>query len=180
MIRRLRKLLENHYALVVSSLISSIIISLALLAGLSADRDTRPRAWAMDSSRTVKTASETPAEETPAEETPAVERLDKPDALPEAIAAEPAASVMIETPTPELPSEMTAAPEVETGPPEPPAQNPNEETETAGDPADAESRIKETVPEEPAPAEPTRRAVRTLGPRSAVPIRPGRILRPRR
>ena len=175
MTRRLRKLLENHYALVVSSLISSIIISLALLAGLSADRDTRPRAWAMDSSRTVKTASETPAEETPA-----VERLDKPDALPEAIAAEPAASVMIETPTPELPSEMTAAPEVETGPPEPPAQNPNEETETAGEPADAESRIKETVPEEPAPAEPTRRAVRTLGPRSAVPIRPGRILRPRR
>ena len=170
MIRRLRKLLENHYALVVSSLISSIIISLALLAGLSADRDTRPRAWAMDSSRTVKTASETPA----------VERLDEPDALSEAIAAEPAASVMIETPTPELPSEMTAAPEVETGPPEPPAQNPNEETETAGEPADAESRIKETVPEEPAPAEPTRRAVRTLGPRSAVPIRPGRILRPRR
>ena len=174
MIRRLRKLLENHYALVVSSLISSIIISLALLAGLSADRDTRPRAWAMDSS-TVKTAPETPAEETQA-----VELLDEPEALPEAVAAEPAASVMIETPVPELPLEMTAAPEVETGLPESPAQNPNEETETAGEPADAESRIKEVVPEKPAPAEPTRRAVRTLGPRSAVPIRPGRILRPRR
>ena len=171
MIRRLRKLLENHYALVVSSLISSIIISLALLAGLSAGRDTRPRAWAMDSSRTVKTALETPAEETQA-----VELLDEPEALPEAVAGEPAASVMIETPVPELPLEMTAAPEVETGLPESPAQTPNEETE----PADAESRIKEAVPEEPAPAEPTRRAVRTLGPRSAVPIRPGRILRPRR
>ena len=171
MIRRLRKLLENHYALVVSSLISSIIISLALLAGLSAGRDTRPRAWAMNSSRTVKTASETPAEEPQA-----VELLDEPEALPEAVAAEPAASVMIETPAPELPLEMTAAPEVETGLPESPAQNPNEETETA----DAEARIKEADPEEPAPAEPTRRAVRTLGPRSAVPIRPGRILRPRR
>ena len=171
MIRRLRKLLENHYALVVSSLISSIIISLALLAGLSAGRDTRPRAWAMNSSRTVKTASETPAEEPQA-----VELLDEPEALPEAVAAEPAASVMIETPAPELPLEMTAAPEVETGLPESPAQNPNEETE----PADAESRIKDADPEEPAPAEPTRRAVRTLGPRSAVPIRPGRILRPRR
>ncbi|MFP6633502.1 MAG: hypothetical protein VCD16_12775 [Planctomycetota bacterium] len=176
MIRRLRKLLENHYALVVSSLISSIIIiSLALLAGLSAGRDTRPRAWAMDSSRTVKTASETPAEETQA-----VELLDEPEALPEAVAAEPAASVMIEAPAPELPLEMTAAPEVETGLPESPAQNLNEEAETAVKPADAESRIKEAVPEEPAPAEPTRRAVRTLGPRSAVPIRPGRILRPRR
>ena len=174
MIRRLRKLLENHYALVVSSLISSIIISLALLAGLSADRDTRPRAWAMDSS-TVKTAPEAPAEETQA-----VELLDEPEALPEAVAAEPAASVMIEAPAPELPLEMTAAPDVETDLPEPPAQNPNEETETAVKPADAESRIKEAVPEEPAPAEPTRRAVRTLGPRSAVPIRPGRILRPRR
>ena len=175
MIRRLRKLLENHYALVVSSLISSIIISLALLAGLSAGRDTRPRAWAMNSSRTVKTASETPAEEPQA-----VELLDEPEALPEAVAAEPAASVMIEAPAPELPLEMTAAPEVETGLPESPAQNPNEETETAVKPADAESRIKEVVPEKPAPAEPTRRAVRTLGPRSAVPIRPGRILRPRR
>ena len=171
MIRRLRKLLENHYALVVSSLISSIIIIIALLAGLSAGRDTRPRAWAMNSSRTVKTASETPAEETQA-----VEILDEPEALPEAVAAEPAASVMIEAPAPELPLEMTAAPEVETGLPESPAQNPNEETETA----DAESRIKEAVPEEPAPEEPPRRAVRTLGPRSAVPIRPGRILRPRR
>ena len=175
MTRRLSKLLENHYALVVSSLISSIIISLALLAGLSAGRDTRPRAWAMDSNRTVKTTSETPAEETQA-----VEILDEPEALSETIAAEPAAAVMIEAPAPELPSEMTGAPEVETGLPEPPAQNPDEETETAVRQADAEPRIKEALPEEPAPAEPTSRAVRTLGPRSAVPIRPGRILRPRR
>jgi hypothetical protein len=129
----------------------------------------------MDSSRTVKTASETPAEETQA-----VEILDEPKALSEALAAEPATAVMIEAAAPELPPEMTGAPEVETGLAEPPAQNPNEETETAVKQADAESRIKEAVPEEPTPAEPTRRAVRTLGPRSAVPIRPGRILRPRR
>ena len=172
--RRLSNLLENHYALVVSSLISSIIVSLALLAGLSAGRDTRP-AWAMDSSRTVKTVSEAPAEETQA-----VEIFDEPEALPEAVAAEPAADVMVETPVPELPSEMTTAPAVETDLPEPPAQAPNEAAETAVKPMDAEARIKETVSEEPAPAEPPRRAVRTLGPRSAVPIRPGRILRPRR
>jgi hypothetical protein len=129
----------------------------------------------MDSSRTVKTASETPAEETQA-----VEILDEPKALSEALAAEPATAVMIEAAAPELPPEMTGAPEVETGLPEPPAQNPNEETETAVKQVDAESRIKEAVPEEPTPAEPTGRAVRTLGPRSAVPIRPGRILRPRR
>ena len=169
MIRRLRKLLENHYALVVSSLISSIIISLALLAGISAGRDTRP-AWAMDSNRTVKTVPEAPAEETQA-----VEILDVPEALPEAIAAEPATAVIIETPVPELPSEITTAPAVETDLPEPPAQNSNEATETVVKPMDTEPRVKEAVP-----AEPARRAVRTLGPRSAVPIRPGRILRPRR
>ena len=172
MTRRFNKLLENHYALVVSSLISSIIISLALLAGLSAGRNTQPRAWAMDSSRAVNTA-----EEAPAEEPQAVEPVDEPEALPEAVAAEPVAAVMIETPAPELPPEMTAAPEVETGLPESPAEDPREEAETAAQPAtaDAESRIKKG-----GPAEPTRRAVRTLGPRSAVPIRPGRILRPRR
>ena len=179
MTRRLSTLLENHYALVVSSLISSIIISLALLAGISAGRDTRP-AWAMDSSPTVKTVPEAPTEETQA-----VETLDVPEALPEAIAAEPATAVIIETPVPELPSEITTAPAVETDLPEPPAQNSNEATETVVKPMDTEPRVKEAVPEEsapsePAPSEPARRAVRTLGPRSAVPIRPGRILRPRR
>ena len=169
MTRRLSKLLENHYALVVSSLISSIIISLALLAGISAGRDTRP-AWAMDSNRTVKTVPEAPAEETQA-----VEILDVPEALPEVIAAEPATAVTIETPVPELPSEITTAPAVETDLPEPPAQNSNEATETVVKPMDTEPRVKEAVP-----AEPARRDVRTLGPRSAVPIRPGRILRPRR
>ena len=179
MTRSLSKLLENHYALVVSSLISSIIISLALLAGISAGRDTRP-AWALDSNRTVKTAPEAPAEETQA-----VEILDEPEALPEAIATEPPAVVTIETPAPEFPSEMTTAPAVETGLPGSPAQNPNEATETAVKPRDAKPRVKEAAPEEsppsePAPSEPARRAVRTLGPRSAVPIRQGRILRPRR
>ena len=169
MTRRLSKLLENHYALVVSSLISSIIISFALLAGISAGRDTRP-AWAMDSNRTVKTVPEAPAEETQA-----VEILDVPEALPEVIAAEPATAVTIETPVPELPSEITTAPAVETDLPEPPAQNSNEATETVVKPMDTEPRVKEAVP-----AEPARRDVRTLGPRSAVPIRPGRILRPRR
>ena len=169
MTRRLSKLLENHYALVVSSLISSIIISLALLAGISAGRDTRP-AWAMDSNRTVKTVPEAPAEETQA-----VEILDVPEALPEAIAAEPATAVIIETPVPELPSEITTAPAVETDLPEPLAQNSNEATEAVVKPMGTEPRVKEAVP-----AEPARRAVRTLGPRSAVPIRPGRILRPRR
>lgn len=167
--RRLSNLLENHYALVVSSLISSIIVSLALLAGLSAGRDTRP-AWAMDSNPTVKTVPEAPTEETQA-----VETLDVPEALPEAIAAEPATAVIIETPVPELPSEITTAPAVETDLPEPPAQNSNKTTETAVKPMAAEPGIKE-----PAPAEPPRRAVRTLSPRLAVPIRPGRILRPRR
>ena len=167
--RHLSNLLENHYTLVVSSLISSIIISLALLAGISAGRDTRP-AWAMDSSRTVKMASEAPAEQTQASET-----FDEPEALPEAIATEPAAAVTIETPAPELPSEMTTVPVVETDLPEPPAQNPNKATETAVKPMDAETGIKEA-----APAEPSRRSVRTLGPRLTVPIRPGRILRPRR
>ena len=169
MTRRLSKLLENHYALVVSSLISSIIISLALLAGISAGRDTRP-AWAMDSNPTVKTVPEAPTEETQA-----VETLDVPAALPEAIAAEPATAVIIETPVPELPSEITTAPAVETDLPEPPAQNSNEAPETVVKPMDTEPRVKEAVP-----AEPARRAVRTRGPRSAVPIRPGRILRPRR
>ena len=169
MTRRLSTLLENHYALVVSSLISSIIISLALLAGISAGRDTRP-AWAMDSNRTVKTVPEASAEKTQA-----VEILDVPEALPEVIAAEPATAVTIETPVPELPSEITTAPAVETDLPEPPAQNSNKTTETVVKPMDTEPRVKEAVP-----AEPARRAVRTLGPRSAVPIRPGRILRPRR
>ncbi len=167
--RRLSNLLENHYALVVSSLISSIIVSLALLAGLSAGRDTRP-AWAMDSNPTVKTVPEAPTEETQA-----VETLDVPAALPEAIAAEPATAVIIETPVPELPSEITTAPAMETDLPEPPAQNSNKTTETVVKPLDTEPGVKEAVP-----AEPARRAVRTLGPRSAVPIRPGRILRPRR
>ena len=172
--RRLSNLLENHYALVVSSLISSIIVSLALLAGLSAGRDTRP-AWAMDSSRTVKMASEAPAEQTRASET-----FDESEPLPEAIATEPAAAVMIETPVPQLPPEITTAPRVKTDLPEPLAQNPNEATETAVKPMDAEPGIKEPAPAEPTPAEPPRRAVRTLSPRLAVPIRPGRILRPRR
>ena len=172
--RRLSNLLENHYALVVSSLISSIIVSLALLAGLSAGRDTRP-AWAMDSNPTVKTVPEAPTEETQA-----VETLDVPEALPEAIAAEPATAVIIETPVPELPSEITTAPAVETDLPEPPAQNSNKTTETAVKPLAAEPGIKEPAPAEPTPAEPPRRAVRTLSPRLAVPIRPGRILRPRR
>ena len=174
MTRRLSTLLENHYALVVSSLISSIIISLALLAGISAGRDTRP-AWAMDSSPTVKTVPEAPTEETQA-----VETLDVPEALPEAIAAEPATAMIIETPVPELPSEITTAPAVETDLPEPLAQNSNKTTETVVKPMDTEPRVKEAVPEESAPSEPARRAVRTLGPRSAVPIQPGRILRPRR
>ena len=174
MTRRLSRLLENHYALVVSSLISSIIVSLALLAGLSAGRDTRP-AWAMDSNPTVKTVPEAPTEETQA-----VETLDVPEALPEAIAAEPATAVIIETPAPEFPSEITTAPAVETDLPEPSAQNSNEATETVVKPLDTEPGVKEAAPAEAAPAEAARRAVRTLGPRSAVPIQPGRILRPRR
>jgi hypothetical protein len=90
--------------------------------------------------------------------------------------------VVIETPAPELPSEMTTAPVVETDLPEPLTQHPNEATETAVKPMDAEPGIKEkeAAPAEPAPAGPDRRAVRTLSPRLAVPIRPGRILRPRR
>ena len=58
MTRRLNNWLENHYVVVVSSLISSIIVCLAVLAGLEARRTPQPQAWAMRPAEAGKVPAE--------------------------------------------------------------------------------------------------------------------------
>ena len=60
MTRRLNNWLENHYVVVVSSLISSIIVCLAVLAGLEARRTPHPQAWAMRPAEAGKVPAEAP------------------------------------------------------------------------------------------------------------------------
>ena len=60
MTRRLNNWLENHYVVVVSSLISSIIVCLAVLAGLEARRTPHPQAWAMRPAEAGKVPAEGP------------------------------------------------------------------------------------------------------------------------
>ena len=174
---RLSTWLESHYVIVVSSLISSIIICLALLAGLEENRGTHPQAWAMHPDEVESTVAEAPREESPkpSPEEPPEESLEK----------------LTEEPL----QKERGGPESREEPPGPPITTidplpSNEETGGPGSPVEEARNEPEPVtkpapaPVEARPAHPTPRkaekgAVRTLRPRQAPAIRRGRILRPR-
>ena len=175
MTRRLSNLLENHYALVVSSLISSIIIALAILAGISARRSAHSRAWAMDSDHAPAAVTESRREKLHAVEVEAQEPRAVPRTPAETIENTPAPGVetRVEQPAPGPALEITAPPLLETATPPPPVEQPPGEKESAPVPV-------ETKSEKPAPVVSEKRELRTLRPRRSLPTRQGRILRPRR
>jgi len=174
--RRLSTLLQDHYALLVSSLISSIIVCLAILGGLSKTSESPSRAWAMPPSEPVKTTREMPATtpEAPAEEAPMTPAADSTRALAEKYDEDPAIDDSSQAGYPEPPRESLPPARKETEEPGAVVKALQVEIEPAPRPV-------EILVEKPAPIRPTVRPVlRTLRPRPAPPIRQGRILRPRR
>lgn len=171
MTRRLNNWLENHYVVVVSSLISSIIICLAILAGIEARRTSHPQAWAMRPAEAGKAPAKAPPRETPEpqpQKPPGVP-LEKPSG--EAVLEEPG-----EPGSRELPPQTPASPATESEDPPPARQKLHDKPGPVTKPASAPV---ESEPAPPVTRETEKRAIRTLRPRQAPAIRRGRILRPR-
>ena len=171
MTRRLNNWLENHYVVVVSSLISSIIVCLAILAGLEAHQTPHPQAWAMRPA----VAGKAPAE-APLQETPEPQPQEPPEAPLVKLPGEAAREEPSEPGSRELPSPPPTSSAVEAGDPGPRTRKLHDEPEPVTKPAPVPV---EAEPAKPAPRETEKRAVRTLRPRQAPAIRRGRILRPR-
>ena len=171
MTRRLNNWLENHYVVVVSSLISSIIVCLAVLAGLEARRTPHPQAWAMRPAEAGKVPAEAPPRAAPAPQ---------PQEPPGAPRGTPPGGAALEEPdepgSRELPPQAPASPAAGSEDPPPMRRKLHDKPRPVTKPAPAPV---EAEPAPPLTRETEKRAIRTLRPRQAPAIRRGRILRPR-
>ena len=153
---RLNNWLENHYVVVVSSLISSIIVCLAVLAGLEARRTPHPQAWAMRPAEAGKAPAEAPPRETPEPQ---------PQEPPGAPLEKPPGEAALEEPdepgSRELPPQAPASPTAGSEDPPPMRRKLHDKPRPVTKPAPAPV---EAEPAPPLTRETEKRAIRTLRP----------------